>query len=94
MNHWKAFLGWMFLGGALSTILTISLTPADAQAAPFASPIPSTPTLNQPYVTFQNSRTIHRILHFGNDVPVYLVLLFLILLLILAAFYLSSHPKH
>ncbi len=89
MNRRKKRLGWLFAGGLTSLLVIVSSPAADIQAAPFASPTPVS-IINQPYVTFQNSKVAQKLLHVGDGVPIYLTLLLLILLLGLVALYLSS----
>ena len=82
-------MGWLFAGGLTSLLVIMASPAADIQAAPFASPTPVS-IINQPYVTFQNSKMAQKLLHVGDGVPIYLTLLLLILLLGLVALYLSS----
>ncbi len=94
MNHRIAFLAWLFLGG-LNAVSLALLNPANVQATPFASPTPASPTINQPYVTFQQERAWSQMFRFDRGIPVVLVILILVILLGLAALSLTSfRPKH
>lgn len=88
-------MSWLFVGGLIATIFAGLISPANVIATPFVSPTPVSSHINQPFITFQKGDAIPRLTSFDDNVPAFLVILVLIILLGLVILYLAFlRPKH
>jgi hypothetical protein len=83
------------IGGLLGVgawLTTLTLRPWQARATTFSSPTPApvSAVINQPYVTFQTPKAARHFLQIGDNVPIWLVIVVLVLLLGTLIFSLSS----
>ena len=90
-NRGRSWRAWLLIASGAG-LVTTQLQPAQARSTTFQSPTPApiSTVINQPYVTFQTAKASHKLFSLNSDVPVYLVILVLIVLLAAVTIYRSS----